>query len=48
MNITIPKHQKRFLVLFLMFWFVWSEGSNIGDFFAGLYDGAGGLTSRAQ
>lgn len=48
MNIAITKSSKRTLLLFLVFWFVWSERSNIGDFFSGLYDGAGGLPSRVQ
>ena len=45
MKTTITKNNKRALVLLFAFWFVWSEGANIGDFFAGLYDGAGNLPS---
>ena len=48
MKISISKNHKRILVLFFVFWFVWSEAANIGDFFAGLYDGAGGLPSQVQ
>jgi len=48
MKFTIDQQHKRPLVLLLVFWFVWSEGANIGDFFAGFYDGAGGLPSEAQ
>ena len=48
MKIAITASDRRFLVLLLMFWFVWSQAAHIGDFFAGLYDGAGGLPSQSR
>jgi hypothetical protein len=45
---SVTKSDKRFLLLLLLFWFVWSEAGNIADFFAGFYEGAGTTTSRAQ
>ena len=48
MKFTLTKTDKRSLLLLVVFWFVWSQGANIGDFVAGLYDGAGGLSSQAR